>query len=140
MPDDILIWIGIGLVIGVLGALVRLTGGSKPTTRHPGVLMALDVIRKGGVHPYPPTEPRPDSPPPPLCTKRPVPTDIGKWEWCDCDWLGDNAGPSDIDCGCPGPDCKCRLYRDSVLHWQGKHWRVHCAFVEALRLLEEAKK
>lgn len=49
-----------------------------------------------------------------------------QWEWCDCEDM-----LQDIPCGC-GED-NARLYRDSVIHWRGGHWRVECAFAEAMK-------
>ncbi len=60
-----------------------------------------------------------------------------KWEWevCDC-------RPKDLTdftkskmCGCG--ENHCRLYRDKVIHWISKHWRIECAFDYAAKLLEE---
>jgi hypothetical protein len=55
------------------------------------------------------------------------------WEWCDCAWPGNAAvGCGVVKCGCPDTECRARLYRDSVIHWEGKHWKIACAFKETL--------
>jgi len=56
---------------------------------------------------------------------------INKWEYCNCDFF---EKPSIIECGCGKKHL--RLYRDEVIHWQGKHWDMMCAFEEALNQLK----
>ncbi len=40
---------------------------------------------------------------------------------CDCEWVG-TTGIEPCGCGEHG----CRLYRDDVWHYDGKHWRADC--------------
>lgn len=59
-----------------------------------------------------------------------------KWEWesCDCSKDFKSFGESKM-CGCG--ENHCRLYRDRVIHWLGKHWRLECAFDHATVLLQK---
>lgn len=54
------------------------------------------------------------------------------YEQCDCDVDKFEAWTAECGCG----ETHARLFRDNVIHWQGKHWRLECAFEEALRRLQ----
>lgn len=55
--------------------------------------------------------------------------------WCECDWMDPEVEATPA-CGCGAPSCVCRLYRDHVIHWRGKHWKIECAFRQANKELE----
>jgi len=60
-----------------------------------------------------------------------------EWEWCNCIWLGDEphpeiSGAGSVACGCGENDCEINCYRQTPIHWRGKHWKVICAFKRAL--------
>jgi hypothetical protein len=70
---------------------------------------------------------------------------VYEYHLCDCNWF-DGVVTEDIHvkesiaggiatCGCG--EKHCRLYRDVVIHWEGKHWRLGCAFHETLRRLKK---
>jgi hypothetical protein len=64
------------------------------------------------------------------------------WEWCECDWGPGSGTDCDQPCGC-GTGHAARLYRDSVVHWRGGHWRVECAFAVAatdIKTLQQQKR
>lgn len=52
---------------------------------------------------------------------------------CDCDWRASSRDT--VTCGCG--EWHCRLYKDQVVHWEGKHWLIVCAFEEAKKRLEK---
>lgn len=54
---------------------------------------------------------------------------------CDCSWIGTDAV---LECGCG--EVHCRLYRDSVIHWQNKHWLIQCAFESAKKEMDKLRK
>jgi len=62
---------------------------------------------------------------------------IDGWELCECNWL-DPEQNDYIDsvqvCGCG--ESHCRLYRNYIIHWLGKHWKMECAFKESLARYE----
>lgn len=51
-----------------------------------------------------------------------------EWEHCICSWSGSEG--AERPCGCGEEEV--RLYRDTVVHWQDKHWRIGCAFKAAV--------
>jgi hypothetical protein len=58
---------------------------------------------------------------------------------CDCPWLDNTAEARGISggtalCGCG--HFHARLFRNDVIHWEGRHWVLWCAFREAKRRLE----
>ena len=55
-----------------------------------------------------------------------------EWETCDCSRDFERFGEIE-PCGCG--ERHCRLYRDRVIHWLDKHWRLECAFDHAINLL-----
>jgi hypothetical protein len=57
-------------------------------------------------------------------------------DYCDCPWIGEDAVDALQDCGCRKDGHQVRLYRDVVVHWKGEHWRVECAFEDAVAELE----
>jgi hypothetical protein len=57
-----------------------------------------------------------------------------EYQLCDCNWLDKNT-ESEQMCGCG--EKHCRLYRDEVIHWLGKHWTLDCAFKHAVALLKQ---
>ena len=50
---------------------------------------------------------------------------------CDCKW--EELAPEQ-PCGCGEEDV--RLYRDHAVHFQGKHWRLSCAFKAARTIID----
>ena len=61
------------------------------------------------------------------------------FEYCDCNWMDDEpfSGGTTM-CGCG--EHHARGYRDNLVHWDGKHWRMTCALTEALRRLKDAEQ
>ena len=55
--------------------------------------------------------------------------------WCECNWMAPEVEVTPV-CGCGDATCVCRLYRDHVIHWRGKHWKIECAFRQANSELE----
>ncbi len=56
-----------------------------------------------------------------------------EWETCDCSKDFERFGEIEM-CGCG--EKHCRFYRDKVIHWFDKHWRLECAFGHAINLLK----
>lgn len=47
----------------------------------------------------------------------------------------------DVRCGCGDPDCTHSLWkREDIVHFEGKHWLLWCAFRELLGRLEGERK
>lgn len=64
-----------------------------------------------------------------------MPDEQPEWEHCECAWM--DIPDADLLCGC-GQHIT-RPYRDTVVHWRGKHWTLTCAFGYAVNLLDHLR-
>jgi len=71
----------------------------------------------------------------PICVKPDQKGEIETFEHCNCYGTIDILNPK-----CPG-DCgrNCRLYRDEIIHFRGKHWHAACALKMVLVEMGELK-
>lgn len=62
-----------------------------------------------------------------------------EFEYCDCALKEGYTTNIDVfgtkECGCG--EKHCREYRDTVIHWKGKHWLIECAFTGGLKIIKE---
>ena len=56
---------------------------------------------------------------------------------CDCSWFDEETDPIQ-PCGC-GKE-QIRLYRDTVFHYEGKHWRSVCLIEHLWEELEKNRE
>ncbi len=55
---------------------------------------------------------------------------IDQFEYCNC--VSDDIIKK---CGCGKEHC--RMYRDTVIHWEGEHWLIECAFKDVVKTIKE---